>query len=813
MPTALEVTKRYLYADAFSRYDNDDIAIEDCKFLNFTEFLDEIDVFKNPTVARSYGLYGRKKWSLLGYSVETLKEEIEDSVFDKEEESDEDFTAQSHINSYELKWQYTIFNGVFSENSEVGNTTKVEIEKCIKETKCFLEKTFSKELINDLTEAQDLQQQLLNHREVNNLDLLQICIISDNVIDQEKLPEKIKIESIGSEIRIRYWDIKRWNDLKRSKSKRETINIDLKSQTYNLYDIPYVKKETKEKLSYYLSIFPGDLIADLYDSYNTGLLENNVRVFLSATRKANKAIRQTIGANDGSDAHKFFSYNNGISATAELIEIEDDKITKINDFQIVNGGQTSATIHYSRTKDKSSLKEVFVAVKITELKKNKEYSSIVSKISQAANTQSAVSESDFFANDKMLVDIEKLSKKNPIQTDDERNIFYYFERMKGQYNVSRLTSGIGKRQTIWEKSHPQSLMFDKIDIARWANMIQGLPHIAASGAQNQFKSFMNNKNFQRGEINFSNYKSLVGFGLLFKRIKKLCGTANGKSYPSLTIDPITKSHSPVAMSTAIYTASYIHKITNGQLNYWGMYDYEYSLAKSVNTKDRIHSEIDSILEEFIKIVWSQIAKYGGSAAQEKTKLVECWKYVTSNISIPNNILNELNEFCISEEEKKKRDSITENDEDSDYFKTLALLLANKGNILQQLYIISNNSGDYHAERKTISNFIKKIERKTLLPIKRVKEIQLFYEMLIKQGFKFNDSSETILDLDLELKNLYDEIFKSKDIFLEKLYENCFEDETLFVEKEKRYNEIENIIEKYYIEYGLSINDLSKLNTI
>ena len=156
MPTALEVTKKYLYADAYSRYDNDDLPIEDCKFLNFTEFLDEIDVFKNPTVARSNGLYGRKKWSLLGYSVKTLREESEDSSFEKEDESDEDFTAQNYKDSYVLKWEYTMFNGVFSENSEVGNTTKAEIEKCIKETTCFLEKTFSKELINDITEAQDL---------------------------------------------------------------------------------------------------------------------------------------------------------------------------------------------------------------------------------------------------------------------------------------------------------------------------------------------------------------------------------------------------------------------------------------------------------------------------------------------------------------------------------------------------------------------------------------------------------------------------------------------------------------------------------
>ena len=78
---------------------------------------------------------------------------------------------------------------------------------------------------------------------------------------------------------------------------------------------------------------------------------------------------------------------------------------------------------------------------------------------------------------------------------------------------------------------------------------------------------MNNKNFQREDIDFNNYKNLIGLGLLFKRVKKLCGTANGIVYPSLTIDPNTKTHAPVAMSTAIYTTSLIHKITNGKLDY------------------------------------------------------------------------------------------------------------------------------------------------------------------------------------------------------------------------------------------------------
>ena len=810
MRTALEVTKAQLFAEAYNRYDNDDIPIEDCKFLNFTEFLDEIDIFKNPTVSRSNGVFKNGKWSLLGYSVKTFREENEDL----DHEMDDETETNSYSDSlFTLKWEYTIFNGIFSDDSQVKKTPKLEIEKCIRETTRFLEKTLSNSFINDFNEARELQQNIINQQNDSNLDLLEICIISDNLIELEKLPEKVQLKNIDLECNIKYWDIKRWNDLKRSKSKRESINIDLKSDNFKNYNIPFVKKDVLGKLNYYLSIFPGDLIADLYETYNTGLLENNVRVFLSATRKANKAIRETIGSKNGIDAHKFFSYNNGISATAEKIDIDNGKILKINDFQIVNGGQTTATIHFSRKKDGASLKDVFIAVKITELKKNKEYSKIVSKISQAANTQSSVSESDFFANDKMLVEIEKLSVKNPIQTDNERNIYYFFERMKGQYNVSKLTSGTGKTQKRWLDTHPKLLMFDKIDLARWANIKEELPHIAATGAQKQFKDYMNNKYFEREDIHFNNYKNLIGLGLLFKRIKKLCGTSSGKVYPSLTIDPITKTHAPVAMSTAIYTTSIIHKMTKGNLDYWGFYNYKYKLAKSINSKERIESDLDSILEQLIKLTWTQIAKFGGAAAQEKTKTLECWNFVKSSIKIDDSIIKKLKQFTISEEENKKRSSFNENTEDSSYFNSLSILLKNGGAILEKLQTITNTNSEFISEKKTISNFIRKIDRGLLLSMKRVEEIISFYNLLIDKGFKFEILEKSNLSKELNLEKTYNNIFKNKDIFLEELYENCFDDEDLFEENEKKYNEIKDIVEKYYREYGLSINDLYKLNTL
>lgn len=819
MPSALEVTKKQLYSDAYNRYEQELIPIEDCRFKNFTDFLDEIDVFKNPVAARGTGKFKQGIWSLLGYSSNTHRQEREDQP-----EEDE---TENHLESndkYDIKWEYTIFNGVFTDGISVEQASKQEIEKAIKESERFLEKTFSNDLINDINEVKDLQEQLVEQNNCANLSRIDICIITDKLLgNQDKLPNKTTIKAADFECRIYYWDIRRWDAIKRSKSKREPINIDFKKgSNYDIYNVPYLRKETGQSLDYYLAIFPGDLIAELYDFYKTQLLENNVRVFLSATKKANKGIRDTIK----DDPHKFFSYNNGISATAESIEVSDGYISRIEDFQIVNGGQTTATIHYCRNKLRPalSLSEVFVAVKITSLQKNDEYSKIVGNISAAANTQSAISASDFYTNDEKLVLLEQIALKNPTQNDLDRNVYFFFERMKGQYNVLKSSQGTNTQQRLWEESYPKKLSFDKLDIARWSNMMKGLPYLVAEGAQKQFESYMKNAKYERPEFHIGNYKSIVGFGMLYRRIYKLCGTAAGKAhlYPSRIIDRVTGQHVPVAASTAIYTASYLHLITEGRFDYWSIFDFEYNLCNSLlnptqgkgSNTERVNSKLDDILESFIDAIWNKIAEFGGAAAQEKSKKEECWNFVKKNTIIPTESLELLNAYLISKKELLKRDIIQSNDDDLNYFNALDTLLCNNGHILSSLYEISNVNSDYFSVKSTISNLIKKINQENkVLPAKRIEEVFAFYEDLSNEGFEFKDSFQTVFEHKIDVNTIYLEVFKDQKSFIERLYNYICEDEESFNENEKLYKEVKNIIENFYITYGLTIQDLLKLEEV
>ena len=812
MATELEITKRNFTSDYNNYFKIEKIAIEDCKFLTFVELLNEMDIINPPVLSRANGTYKNGYWSLLGYCCDSyVKSNDED---EEEEEKNDDFDEEEDgvltENKIEFNWEYSLFNGFFSDNSDVNKTNKQDILKSINETVRYIEKTFSNNLISDFSEARNLQDELIKQRNNNSLDRIDIYIVTDLLIEQDDLETSVHIKSIDVTCRIYYWDLKKWNDLIRSKIKRLPINIDFKEKEYSLFNIDYIEKQTSNKLTYYLSIFPGQLISDIYDYNKTNVLENNVRVFLSKSKK-NAAIRKTIK----NDPSKFFSYNNGISATAESIQIENGKIIKINDFQIVNGGQTTASIHHSNKIDKVSLEGIFVAVKITSLRKDDDYAKTVSNISMAANTQTAVKNSDFSANDPLLIGIERLSLKTPAINSLDNNIYYFFERMSGQYNVTKNSRGTPKNIKIWEESHPKVFLFNKIDVARWSNMMYELPHISAAGAEKQFEDFMKNKNFVKPEINLGRYKTLIGFGLLFQRIYKLCGKANGKLYPSLIIDPITGTHSPVALSTAIYTMTYIHLATDGRIDYWSIFNFQDGICDSLQSKERIETKYDSLLENIIVMIWHQIAKYGGAAAQEQTKKKSCWEFVKSNINLSDKIKKQLDDSLITVVEKEKRNSLVQDDEDKIYFDSLNILLKNNANTIQLLVSIANNQSDFIKEKTSLNNLIKKLNSKNqIFTKKRVEEIFLFHNKLVNSGFLFNENIENnSIKISFDLSDLYVKIFKNRTLFYSTCEEFIFANEPDFERNEIYYNEVKDIIEKYDREYGLSIDDFDKLNNV
>lgn len=794
MASELEVTKSGFYSDYKTLMELQHLAIEDARFLTFVGFLNDMDIYSAPFSSRYNGTYKNGNWSILGYCYDPEEKIINEEQNDL---NDEGFGINNENIQPEYDWNYTIFNGFFSNPLEVNRALKSDITKCVNEAFRFIEMSLDEMLINDICEARELQDHVVRQKRNNSINRIDICIVTDYIIDQDNLENKITSKKHDLDIRIYYWDIKKYNDLKRSKQKRLPINIDFTKDDFGLYEIEYISKTINEKLSYYLTIFPAKLIADLYSIHRTQLLENNVRVFLQK-KTANIDMRKTIS----DEPIKFFSYNNGISATAESVETLNGKIVKVNDFQIVNGGQTTATLDLCNKS--SSLENVFVAVKITSLFKDKDYSDIVGKISSAANTQTAVKKSDFDSGKPILLDIERISRRNMVLDENRRSIYYFFERMAGQYNVTKSIQGTDKKIQIWERSNPKSLAFDKIDIARWFNAMSLKPYLAAEGAEKQFKEFIN---ADHSDFGINQYKSLLGFGLLFNRIKKLCGTSNGKVYPSLTIDN-NGNHAPVAMSTALYTISYLHYISKGCFDYWGVYEYKYGVVNSlINSNNRIESKLDDILVQLIKLSWGQILHFGGAAAQEKTKGLKMWEDVKNSIIIPEEITTNLKPYLVSNSISEKRNSKVATNEYEVYFEQLNDLLVDNGRRLFILQSATSNSSVYKSVNTDITNFINKLLNASHnLPKNKTNTIFQCFEKFQTSNYDFNiELDSTVLDVKIDFINLYKEIFVNADSFIETLIATKVDDKII--------KKVKDIVEKLYREYGLSLSDLKYLNDL
>jgi len=311
---------------------------------------------------------------------------------------------------------------------------------------------------------------------------------------------------------------------------RETVEVDF----VELFGktIPCIENTSSDIYSVYLAILDGVTLAQLYETHGARLLERNVRSFLQVKGAVNKGIRDTLR----DEPEMFLAYNNGISVTAESVEVIRDEngrpsIKQIRDMQIVNGGQTTASI-FNAKRDKKldvDLSKVFVQMKLSVIQSPEEMDAIVPRISAYANTQNKVQIADFSANDPFHRKIEDLSRViwAPAQSGLKPKNWFY-ERARGQYSdqLSRESTPLRKKQ--FKEDHP---CFTKTDLAKYENTWDQFPYIVSEGAQKNFKKFtlrlQERKNYIPDELY---YKRLIAKTILFRRTEKLVQLQNYGGY-------------------------------------------------------------------------------------------------------------------------------------------------------------------------------------------------------------------------------------------------------------------------------------------
>jgi hypothetical protein len=375
-----------------------------------------------------------------------------------------------------------------------------------------------------------------------------------------------------------------------------------------------------DEYSGYLAILPGQWLADLYEEYAGRLMELNVRSFLQQKGKVNKGIRDTILK----EPSRFLAYNNGISATVESLNVEkndsgQEVITFMRGLQIVNGGQTVASIHRAKKADKCPhLDRVAVQAKITKVNPES-LDELVPQISRYSNTQNKVNEADFAANDSFHVEIERLSQT---VWAPGQQFKWFYERARGQYQVakSRASTTPAKRRQF-ESINPSNRKFVKTDLARYQNAWAQLPYIVSRGAQKNFVHYMSKlKQDRKNEIPDTDfYKDLIAKAIIFKKAESIARQHAFSAYRA---------------NAVAYTVALLSHKTYGRI-----------VLKDIWDRQEVTPSINKVLYDWMPDVLDRIIETaGGRNVTEWAKNEQCWKTIKEmELVVPEELEAELAE--------------------------------------------------------------------------------------------------------------------------------------------------------------------------
>lgn len=424
----------------------------------------------------------------------------------------------------------SLFIADYDGGSSMSVITKTEANALFEKLNTFIDGTINGNFRNTVeisTPVYDLIERIINLQNV--IRKFRLFILTDKEMSGKiSTFEQGKINNIPVEYNL--WDIKRLHRVIDTGDGHEPVEIDFKKITEKGLPCLEASDASTGDIKCLLSVIPGKILADLYDTYGSILLEGNVRSFLSARGKVNKNIRKTILEADGEDKRMFFSYNNGISATATSIEIsetgEGKYITSIKNLQIVNGGQTTASLSNTRFRDKADLDGIFVQMKLTVIPDHDTAQILIPKISRGSNSQNKVSEADFFSNHEFNIRMEQISRKTyaPAVNGLQFETHWFFERSRGQYEQeqSRMTKAEQKK---YQLQNPKTQKITKTDLAKYRNTWRGYPYFASLGAQKNFGKFANyivdewNKNDKK--FNELYFRNTVSIAIMFKHIDKI----------------------------------------------------------------------------------------------------------------------------------------------------------------------------------------------------------------------------------------------------------------------------------------------------
>ena len=366
---------------------------------------------------------------------------------------------------------------------------KTEIDKLLKKVLKFY-KTCGTNDFEALEESSDGYQAykfIKSHKaDIETVNI--ILLTNDETI--RHIPNDVRYGKIT--VRFDVWDIERlYQSVLGGTAVERQLVVKLKKKYGE--SLPLIKvKGDNEIYDCYIGVISGELLARIYETEGQDLIQKNVRSFLQAIGKVNKGIKVSLA----NEPQMFMAYNNGISTIAESIAVDEGRssgdivnITEITGWQIVNGGQTTASI-YNAYKAKLPLEQVNVQIKLSVIKQKDRAEEIIHNISKYANSQNKINMSDFNANDAYHVKMERLSRATPIPVAKGKSTDYWFyERARGQYLVELNRQPTAAAKKEFKSRCPKNRCISKTVAAKCVMTYRGYPDIVSKGLETSFIYF------------------------------------------------------------------------------------------------------------------------------------------------------------------------------------------------------------------------------------------------------------------------------------------------------------------------------------
>lgn len=440
---------------------------------------------------------------------------------------------KAKINAYvydEYFQTLTLVVSVFENRTEISKMGKVDINRNVKQATKFYRMCKSG-YFNDLEETDPgyIIAEYINDYE-RGIENIRVLLLTNKETVPE-IPESIKIDKIA--VKFDVWDLERiCQSLYQNKS-HEDLVIRFQNKYNNPLKMIKVKQETNV-YDCYIGVISGQCLAEIYRDEGQKLIEKNVRSFLQATGKINQGIKKTLIE----EPEMFMTYNNGISTTAKSIVIDEEKsdddfvvIKEIVDWQIVNGGQTTASIH-NALQTGVDISQVNVQIKLTVIREQSKTEEMVGFISKYANSQNKINMSDFSANDPYHIEMARLSEKIYVPSENGKSTLrWYYERARGQYmvDVNRQPTPAAKKK--FKEVSPKSMCISKTVAAKCMMAWMRYPNVVSKGLETNFIEF--SAMIKRGEVpepSQESYISMISKVILFKECDKLVAKQNFGGY-------------------------------------------------------------------------------------------------------------------------------------------------------------------------------------------------------------------------------------------------------------------------------------------